>query len=232
MLIPSPLCGGGSGWGECMPREVVPNPDPPPGTPTSIVMATRWTSHFASSIVAGSHNSSCPSSSVQGSIHAANRFPAAGLHADRAPGRHRHHRRPDRPACCRPSSRPARPRGGRSASTTSSSSAWPCTTTSPRPTSLPAHTLDNSQTWGWFAPWTALILPSWSSSRLYNALNFNLPMLELGFISPFVRGQHDGRADRRSRRCSARRRAWQVGELQCRRVRHEQLRGQLRRPGA
>jgi len=50
---------------------------------------------------------------------------------------------------------------------------------------LPAHTLDNSQTWGWFTPWTALILPDIEQSPLYNALNFNLPMLELGFISPF-----------------------------------------------
>jgi len=50
---------------------------------------------------------------------------------------------------------------------------------------LPAHTLDNSQTWGWFAPWTALILPDIEQMPLYNALNFNLPMLEIGFISPF-----------------------------------------------
>src|SRR5271157_4945052 len=46
-------------------------------------------------------------------------------------------------------------------------------------------TLDNSQTWGWFAPWTAAILPNFEQQPMYNALNFNLPMLELGFISPF-----------------------------------------------
>jgi prepilin-type N-terminal cleavage/methylation domain-containing protein/prepilin-type processing-associated H-X9-DG protein len=50
---------------------------------------------------------------------------------------------------------------------------------------LPAQTLDNSQTWGWFAPWTALILPGIEQQPAYNALNFNLPMLEIGFISPF-----------------------------------------------
>jgi prepilin-type N-terminal cleavage/methylation domain-containing protein/prepilin-type processing-associated H-X9-DG protein len=50
---------------------------------------------------------------------------------------------------------------------------------------LPSHTLDNSQTWGWFTPWTAALLPSLEQQPLYNSLNFNLPMLELGFISPF-----------------------------------------------
>jgi prepilin-type N-terminal cleavage/methylation domain-containing protein/prepilin-type processing-associated H-X9-DG protein len=54
-----------------------------------------------------------------------------------------------------------------------------------RTEALPAHTLDNSQTWGWFTPWTALILPDIEQQPLYNALNFSLPMLELGFISPF-----------------------------------------------
>ncbi len=49
---------------------------------------------------------------------------------------------------------------------------------------LPAQTLDNSQTWGWFTPWTALILPDMEQQPLYNALNFNVPMYELGFISP------------------------------------------------
>ena len=51
---------------------------------------------------------------------------------------------------------------------------------------VPAHTLDNSQTWGWFAPWTAALLPQMEQQPLYNALNFNLPMLELGFISPTI----------------------------------------------
>src|SRR4051794_28377547 len=51
---------------------------------------------------------------------------------------------------------------------------------------LPAHTLDNSQTWGWFTPWTASLLPQMEQQAMYNALNFNLPMLELGFISPYV----------------------------------------------
>jgi prepilin-type N-terminal cleavage/methylation domain-containing protein/prepilin-type processing-associated H-X9-DG protein len=50
---------------------------------------------------------------------------------------------------------------------------------------LPAQTLDNSATWGWFAPWTAAILPNLEQQPMFNALNFNLPMLEIGFISPF-----------------------------------------------
>src|SRR5262245_38203331 len=50
---------------------------------------------------------------------------------------------------------------------------------------LPSHTLDNSQTWGWFAPWTVVLLPSMEQQPLYNALNFSVPMLELGFISPY-----------------------------------------------
>src|SRR5262249_48246162 len=50
---------------------------------------------------------------------------------------------------------------------------------------MPAQTLDNSQTWGWFAPWTAALLPNIEQQPLYNALNFNLPMLEIGFISPY-----------------------------------------------
>ncbi len=51
---------------------------------------------------------------------------------------------------------------------------------------LPAHTIDNSSTWGWFAPWTAALLPSMEQQAMYNALNFSMPMLELGFISPTV----------------------------------------------
>jgi prepilin-type N-terminal cleavage/methylation domain-containing protein/prepilin-type processing-associated H-X9-DG protein len=50
---------------------------------------------------------------------------------------------------------------------------------------MPAQTLDNSQTWGWFAPWTAAILPEIEQQPAFNALNFSLPMLEIGFISPF-----------------------------------------------
>ena len=51
---------------------------------------------------------------------------------------------------------------------------------------LPAQTLDNSQTWGWFAPWTAAILPNMEQQPMFNALNFSLPMLEIGFISPYI----------------------------------------------
>jgi prepilin-type N-terminal cleavage/methylation domain-containing protein/prepilin-type processing-associated H-X9-DG protein len=51
---------------------------------------------------------------------------------------------------------------------------------------LPAQTIDNSSTWGWFAPWTAALLPSMEQQPLYNSLNFSMPMLELGFVSPTV----------------------------------------------
>ncbi|HEX4610954.1 MAG TPA: DUF1559 domain-containing protein [Urbifossiella sp.] len=51
---------------------------------------------------------------------------------------------------------------------------------------LPAQTLDNSATWGWFTPWTASILPQMEQQAMYNALNFSMPMLELGFISPTI----------------------------------------------
>jgi prepilin-type N-terminal cleavage/methylation domain-containing protein/prepilin-type processing-associated H-X9-DG protein len=51
---------------------------------------------------------------------------------------------------------------------------------------LPAHTVDNSQTWGWFAPWTAALLPHLEQQPMYNALNFSMPMLELGFVSKFM----------------------------------------------
>ena len=50
---------------------------------------------------------------------------------------------------------------------------------------VPASTLDNSATWGWFAPWTAALLPQLEQQPMYNALNFSVPMLEIGFISPF-----------------------------------------------
>src|SRR5262245_43051043 len=46
---------------------------------------------------------------------------------------------------------------------------------------LPAYEIDNTATWGWMAPWTALILPHLEQQPLYNALNFNVPMMEIWF---------------------------------------------------
>ena len=51
------------------------------------------------------------------------------FHPDRAAGRDRDHRRADRAAAARPCRRRARPPAAPSAPTTSSRSAWPCTTT-------------------------------------------------------------------------------------------------------
>ncbi len=53
---------------------------------------------------------------------------------------------------------------------------------------VPAMTLDNSQTWGWFAPWTAAILPNLEQQPMYNAINFSIPMMELGFLGPIYGG--------------------------------------------
>jgi prepilin-type N-terminal cleavage/methylation domain-containing protein/prepilin-type processing-associated H-X9-DG protein len=46
---------------------------------------------------------------------------------------------------------------------------------------LPAYQIDNTATWGWMAPWTAAILPHLEQQPLYNALNFNMPMMEIWF---------------------------------------------------
>jgi prepilin-type N-terminal cleavage/methylation domain-containing protein/prepilin-type processing-associated H-X9-DG protein len=51
---------------------------------------------------------------------------------------------------------------------------------------IPAQTIDNSATWGWFASCNSLLLPYLEQKPLYDALNFSLPMLELGFISPYI----------------------------------------------
>ena len=60
---------------------------------------------------------------------------------------------------------------------------------------LPAHTLDNSQTWGWFAPWTAALLPQPRA-----AAGLQRPQLQPAHArdrlhQPVLWGQHDGRAD-------------------------------------
>ncbi|MFO0892709.1 MAG: DUF1559 domain-containing protein [Isosphaeraceae bacterium] len=46
---------------------------------------------------------------------------------------------------------------------------------------MPAYQIDNTATWGWTAPWTALILPNLEQQPMYNALNFSVPMMEIWF---------------------------------------------------
>ncbi len=64
---------------------------------------------------------------------------------------------------------------------------------------LPAQTTQNAlivngkSNVQWWASWTAGLLPHIEQQPLYNALNFNLPMLEMA--APLYRRQHDRRAD-------------------------------------
>ncbi len=51
---------------------------------------------------------------------------------------------------------------------------------------IPPQTIDNSATWGWFASGNSLLLPYMEQKPLYDAINFSLPMLELGFVSPYI----------------------------------------------
>ena len=51
---------------------------------------------------------------------------------------------------------------------------------------IPAQTIDNSTTWGWFASCNSLLLPYLEQKPLYDAINFSMPMLELGFVSPYI----------------------------------------------
>ena len=107
-----------------------------------------------------------------------------GLHPDRAARGDRHHRRPDRPAAARRCRRRARPPAGPSAPTTSSRSAWRCTTTraptarsrraASRRISTSARHLATSQfvDGGWST--LARILPYMEGGTSFNALNFNL----------------------------------------------------------
>jgi prepilin-type N-terminal cleavage/methylation domain-containing protein/prepilin-type processing-associated H-X9-DG protein len=46
---------------------------------------------------------------------------------------------------------------------------------------LPAYQIDNTAAWGWMNPWTAAILPNLEQQPLFNALNFNVPMMEIWF---------------------------------------------------
>ena len=50
----------------------------------------------------------------------------------------------------------------------------------------PCQTINNTKDpgWAWEPTWVAATLPNIEQNAIYNAINFSLPMLELGFISP------------------------------------------------
>src|ERR1700751_1029067 len=52
----------------------------------------------------------------------------------------------------------------------------------------PAQSLQNPSQWAWEPSWVAAILPQMEQTPVYNAINFSLPMLELGFITPVALG--------------------------------------------
>src|SRR5262245_65710863 len=43
---------------------------------------------------------------------------------------------------------------------------------------FPSMVIQNTQAWAWNTPWTALILPQLEQQPMYNAINFNVAMLE------------------------------------------------------
>jgi prepilin-type N-terminal cleavage/methylation domain-containing protein/prepilin-type processing-associated H-X9-DG protein len=52
----------------------------------------------------------------------------------------------------------------------------------------PSQSIQNTTTWSWEPSWVAAILPMMEQTPMYNAINFNLPMLEIGFVSPVATG--------------------------------------------
>ena len=57
----------------------------------------------------------------------------------------------------------------------------------------PNQTIQNTSYWAWEPSWAALILPQIEQTPVYNAINFNVPMLDLGVV-------HRGRPSLRTRR--------------------------------
>src|SRR5271166_3567763 len=52
----------------------------------------------------------------------------------------------------------------------------------------PCQSIQNTTTWSWEPSWAAAILPMMEQTPVYNAINFNLPMLEIGFVTPVATG--------------------------------------------
>ena len=57
---------------------------------------------------------------------------------------------------------------------------------------MPAQTLDNSQTWGWFAPWTAAILPEIEQQPALQCPEFQLADARDRIHQPILWSQYDG----------------------------------------
>jgi len=47
----------------------------------------------------------------------------------------------------------------------------------------PCQTVQNTNQWAWEPSWAASILPNLEQTPVYNSINFNLPMLEIGFVT-------------------------------------------------
>jgi prepilin-type N-terminal cleavage/methylation domain-containing protein/prepilin-type processing-associated H-X9-DG protein len=52
----------------------------------------------------------------------------------------------------------------------------------------PCQSIQNTSQWAWEPSWVAAILPNMEQTQVYNAINFNLPMLEIGFVNPVPLG--------------------------------------------
>ncbi len=52
----------------------------------------------------------------------------------------------------------------------------------------PCQSIQNTSQWAWEPSWVAAILPQMEQTTVYNAINFNLPMLEIGFVNPVPTG--------------------------------------------
>jgi prepilin-type N-terminal cleavage/methylation domain-containing protein/prepilin-type processing-associated H-X9-DG protein len=52
----------------------------------------------------------------------------------------------------------------------------------------PCQSVNNTISWAWEPSWVAAILPMMEQTPIYNSINFNLPMLEIGFVSPVATG--------------------------------------------
>jgi prepilin-type N-terminal cleavage/methylation domain-containing protein/prepilin-type processing-associated H-X9-DG protein len=52
----------------------------------------------------------------------------------------------------------------------------------------PSQSIQNTATWSWEPSWVAAILPMMEQAPAYNSINFSLPMLEIGFVSPVATG--------------------------------------------